>query len=69
VLDTYGITIGCDFERWLRIVSSDEELAAWFGSPLEDYVLRDLGATLAPFRLEVEEELDAGAGAGPGGVV
>jgi hypothetical protein len=45
VLDNYGITIeNVEFDRWLEIVSSDEELEKWFGQPLSDYILSDLQA-------------------------
>lgn len=44
ILDTYGITIENlqnDFDRWLEIISSNNELEQWYGEPLEDYVLAD----------------------------
>jgi hypothetical protein len=40
ILDDYGITIeNTDFNRWLTIISSDQELEDWFGERLQKYIL------------------------------
>lgn len=45
ILDNYGITIeNVKYDRWLSIISSDAELAKWYGEPLASYVLEELAA-------------------------
>jgi hypothetical protein len=44
ILDQYAICIEpvIDFDEWVKIISSDERIAKWFGEPLPDYVLKEL---------------------------